>query len=166
MRIGRTDEAFDTERWCVVVLAQFPPRLLLAGAVVTALTASGGIVLLFPTSAPAPQPTLPAAPADAPPAAPAPVPVMAPAPTVPPAAGGADIAALATAPSAPPASPRPVANAPASRRGATPTPTPVPGGERQGLSEADWARLPPGLRERVRIACARGELSGPHCEHA
>src|SRR5262245_10745545 len=49
------------------VLAQFPPRLLLAGAVLTAVTASAGTVLTFPDPVAAPAPyTPPPAPAAAP----------------------------------------------------------------------------------------------------
>lgn len=138
------------------MLAQFPPRLLLAGAVVTALTASTGTVLTFPTATPAPLPQLPQAPAPGPAQAAA-------APVEPAVVDGAQIASLA-APPAPAAAPTP---APAPRKvpvAATPQPDLDP--DRRGLSEDDWARLPAGLRDKVRLACEHGYLSGAHCENA
>lgn len=131
---------------------QFPPRLLLTGAVLTALTASGGTVLTFPeVTAPAPQS------AAAAPIAAAPLP--APAPSTPPQADGAQIAGLAAAPKAAPA-PR----ARAERAPSKPDrPVDMYG---RGLSEADWARLPPNLRQRVRAACDAGYLKGAHCSNA
>ncbi|MGE3288022.1 MAG: hypothetical protein AB7J32_18255 [Pseudonocardia sp.] len=142
--------------------AQFPPRLLLAGAVVTALTASGGTVLTFPDAAdPA---TAPGSTAAARAVATAPE-VNAP---LPPAATGADIAALAAgsagAVAGVPVEPAPAGAAARSGRSAAPSPTDDP--DRAGLSESDWARLPVGLRQRVRLACDQGYLSGPHCAHA
>jgi hypothetical protein len=139
------------------LLAQFPPRLLLTGAVVTALTASAGTVLTFPTATlvpqlqPGPQSTEPASPVG---------PAVA-APATPPAADGAQIAGLAAGP-VPGATraPRPV------RTPAPTPPAPVGDAARPGLTESDWERLPVGLRDSVREACGQGYLSGAHCTHA
>ncbi|MGQ0575293.1 MAG: hypothetical protein ACT4RN_13955 [Pseudonocardia sp.] len=128
---------------------QFPPRLLLAGAVVTALTASSGTVLTFPTSAPAWESPVPVAAAPVA-AAPAPGQGATPVPATPPVVDGAQIAGLAAAPAVP----------------GPPPADPPPDPDRQGMSEADWARLPAGLRQSVRLACAQGQLTGPHCTHA
>lgn len=143
---------------------QFPPRLLLAGAVVTALTASGGTVLTFPTAtSPGPAAAPVAAAAPAAPASPvAPAEPVTPGP--PPVATGADIASLAAG-SAGAVVGVPVEPAtPARPEPTTREDTVAP--DRAGLSEADWARLPVSLRQRVRLACDQGYLSGPHCAHA
>jgi len=126
------------------MLAQSPARLLLAGAVVVALSASTGTALTFPEAAPP-------GPIAAGPAAPPAVAVPAPPP-----AAGAKIDE--------PAAPDPVPPAPRVPTGRT-APQPAPEASAEGLSEAEWARLPSSLRERVRLACADGFLTGPHCEH-
>lgn len=133
------------------MLAQFTPRLLLTGAVVTAMTASVGTVLTFPQAVPS-SPVQPSANLAAP------VPQALPA--LPPQANGAQIAELAAAPAAP-------AGPPARAQRSRPeTPTQRSAGSGEGLSEADWARLPPGLRQQVRLACKQGFLTGAHCTHA
>jgi hypothetical protein len=148
----------------VPVTEQFPPRLLLAGAVLTALTASGGTVLTFPDATLGGPATVPAASAGAAAAA-APA---APEARVPPAATGADIAALASGSAGAVAGVpvEPVPRAASGRSGTSAAPSTGDDPDREGLSESDWARLPVSLRQRVRLACDQGYLSGPHCAHA
>ncbi|MGE0299480.1 hypothetical protein [Pseudonocardia sp.] len=148
--------------------AQFPPRLLLAGAVVTALTASGGTVLTFPSAMIGGPASVPMASSGSAAAAASAASAASAAPVAPPTATGADIAALASgsagAVAGVPAEPAP--RAASGRSGTSTAPSPDPDPDREGLSESDWARLPISLRQRVRLACDQGYLSGPHCAHA
>jgi hypothetical protein len=115
--------------------------MVLAGAVVTTLVCGAGTLILLDIPAPAAAPTV------TPPAAPAgTVPPGDPVPTV----TGRDI-------------PTPAPPAAATSRPA-PTATPHPDDSLDGLSEADWARLPPELRAKVKFACEHGYLKGHHCD--
>lgn len=152
------DDSLDERSVVDPLLAQFPPRLLVTGAVVTALTASAGTVLTFPTAAPVPQPLRPGPQSTGPAIASGPAVA---APATPPVADGAQIAGLAAGPVPGAArAPRPV------RTPASTPPRPVGDPARPGLTESDWERLPVGLRNSVRQACAQGYLSGAHCTHA